>query len=50
MLGDFASRGDIEKWELLSEMSDGAPSTDSARDPSETAGDGSAPSPTLRAE
>jgi hypothetical protein len=50
MLGDFARRGDTEKWELVSDMSDGAPSTDSARDPSETAGEGSAPSPIRRAE
>jgi len=44
MPGDIASRGEMEKAELLSEMRDGAPSTDSARDASETAGEGRGPS------
>ncbi len=42
--GEEARRGDIEKAEPLSETSDGAPSTDSALDPSETAGEGRGPS------
>lgn len=40
-LGDVANRGDMEKDELVSETRDGAPSTDSALDASEAAGDGS---------
>jgi hypothetical protein len=42
--GEEARRGDIEKAEPLSETSDGAPSTDSALEPSETAGEGRGPS------
>jgi hypothetical protein len=44
MVGDTASRGEMEKAELVSEMSEGAPSTDSALDTSETAGEGRGPS------
>jgi hypothetical protein len=40
----LAKRGDIEKADPLSETSEGAPSTDSALDPSETAGEGRGPS------
>ncbi len=46
--GDTASRGEVEKAELLSEIRDGAPSTDSALDASETAGEGSGPSKCCR--
>lgn len=47
-VGDCARRGDTEKEELASEMSEGAPpSTDSALEASETAGDGSGPSMTI---
>lgn len=42
--GDCAKRGDTEKAELASEISEGAPSIDSALEASETAGDGSGPS------
>ena len=42
--GDAASLGEMEKEELLSEIRDGAPSTDSALDISEVVGDGRAPS------
>ena len=42
--GEEAKRGDIEKADPLSETSEGAPSTDSALDPSETAGEGRGPS------
>lgn len=38
--GDVARRGEIEKVEPLSEIRDGAPSTDSALDASDTDGDG----------
>ncbi len=41
MLGEAPSLGETEKAEPLSETSDGAPSTLSALDPSETAGEGS---------
>lgn len=43
-------RGDIENAELESETRDGAPSKDSARDASETAGEGRAPSMPCRGE
>jgi hypothetical protein len=39
--GDVAKRGEIENVEPLSEIRDGAPSTDSALDASDTDGDGS---------
>jgi hypothetical protein len=39
-LGDAASRGEMEDADELSEMRDGAPSTDSALDPSDAAGEG----------
>ena len=39
--GDCARRGETEKAELTSEMSEGAPSIDSALEASDTAGDGS---------
>jgi len=42
MLGEVVNLGDTENAEPLSETSDGAPSTLSALDPSETAGEGSA--------
>jgi hypothetical protein len=42
--GEEARRGDIENAEPLSDTSEGAPSTDSAREPSETAGEGRGPS------
>jgi hypothetical protein len=41
MPGDVARRGDTEKREPLSETRDGAPSTDSALDASDTDGEGS---------
>lgn len=44
MPGDVASRGEMEKADELSEMRDGAPSTDSALDPSDAAGEGRGPS------
>jgi len=42
--GEEARRGDIEKAELLSETSEGVPSTDSALEALETAGEGRGPS------
>lgn len=39
--GDVAKRGEIENVEPLSEIRDGAPSTDSALEASDTDGDGS---------
>ncbi len=44
MPGDIPSRGEMEKAELASEMRDGAPSTDSVLDASETVGEGRGPS------
>jgi hypothetical protein len=44
MLGEVVRRGEVEKADELSEMREGAPSTDSARDPSEAAGEGRGPS------
>jgi len=44
MPGEEANRGDMENAEPLSETSEGAPSTDSALDASETAGEGRGPS------
>lgn len=48
MLGEVANRGEMENADELSDISDGAPSTDSALDPSEAAGDGSGPSKPYR--
>lgn len=50
MLGEVARRGEAENAEPVSETRDGAPSTLSALDPSETAGDGSGPSNPLLTE
>jgi hypothetical protein len=44
MLGEVANRGEMENAEELSETRDGAPSTDSALEPSDAAGEGSGPS------
>jgi hypothetical protein len=46
--GDEANRGDMEKAEPLSETSEGAPSTDSALEASDTAGEGRGPSGPFR--
>lgn len=42
--GEEAKRGDIEKADPLSETREGAPSTDSALEASDAAGEGSGPS------
>lgn len=41
MAGEVATRGEIENIEPVSDTSDGAPSTDSARETSEDDGEGS---------
>ena len=46
--GEVVKRGDNENVDPQSETSDGGPSTDSALEASETAGDGSGPSITPR--
>jgi hypothetical protein len=46
--GEEAKRGDIENAEPLSETSEGAPSTDSALEASEAAGEGRGPSGLFR--
>jgi len=49
--GDLVTSPTEERWrrpELVSEISDGAPSTDSAREASDTAGEGRGPSTSLR--
>lgn len=38
--GEDATRGEMEKLEPVSEIKEGAPSNDSARDASDTEGDG----------
>lgn len=44
--GDVARRGDTENVDPQSDISDGGPSSDSARDVSDTDGEGSGPSTT----
>jgi hypothetical protein len=46
--GEVVKRGDTEKVDPQSETSDGGPSTDSALETSETAGEGRGPSTTPR--
>jgi len=46
--GDVAKRGEMENVEPWSEIRDGAPSTDSALEASDTDGDGSGASPAGR--